>query len=107
MSLEEALSADPVGRSDDRAGTALEVLHHPCSNVLEVSRQVELSDGALALVGPEDLVRTTQGHSHYDALAGRSVAAGMASRQDGCCDSSFVGGRGSFGFDLFRGFVLA
>jgi hypothetical protein len=57
MPLEEALSPDAVRRSDDRARASLEVPHHPFADILEIPRS-SFVDRTLAIVRPQDLVRT-------------------------------------------------
>ena len=52
MTLNEALAADAVRRPYYRAGTALEMLHHPSAAALEVCREVQFGDCSLSLVGP-------------------------------------------------------
>jgi hypothetical protein len=107
MPLEKPLSANPVRRSDDRARAALEVLHHPCADDLEISRQVELCDGAFALVGPKDLVGPAQGHPHHHAIARFRIASRAAPCRRRCCDVGLVGGGRGLSFDLLGGLILA
>src|SRR3954465_134214 len=106
MPLEEALPADAVRRSDDRAGASLQVVHHPRADIFEISRQLELGDGALGLVGPEHLVRTAQGNSHHHAVTGRRTAAPAWFWWRGGREVYGVGGRRPIGFDFFRRLVL-
>ena len=42
MALEEPLRIDPVGRADDGAWPALQMLDHPRANLFEVAREIDL-----------------------------------------------------------------
>ena len=54
MALEEALAINAVRSPDDGAGSALQVLDHPGTDLLEVLRKVEL--GVAVRLRPERLV---------------------------------------------------
>src|SRR5687768_13997491 len=103
MALKEALSADTVRGPDDRTGTSLEVLHHPDADALVIQSEVELGDRTLPLIGPQDLIRPAQGHTHDDTA--------ISSRRDGrdglgpphrhrSCDAGAVSWRRRLGLNL-------
>src|SRR5215203_704970 len=78
MSLKEPLRADPVGGPYDRARSASQVLNHPRSYRLEVTRQFELGkSGRLAIRGPKQLVRFGDDRAQHD-IALRTVDMGRS-----------------------------
>ena len=110
MTLKEALSADAVRRPDYRARTALEMLHHPRADALEILREVQFGDRPLSLIRPQDLIRPAQRHAHDDAAigsGGRCPCGLGAMRGSRLGDVDLVGRRGRLGFDLLGRLVLA
>ncbi|WP_234893777.1 hypothetical protein [Sinorhizobium meliloti] len=65
MALEELLAANAVGRSNDRAGPALDVIDEPGSDGFMVAGEIFLGHGfAIAGVRPEWLVGTGDEDAH-------------------------------------------
>ncbi len=53
VALKELLAADAIGRADDGAGAALDVVEHPRADFFVVAGEVKLGDAGF---GPEHLV---------------------------------------------------
>src|SRR5690606_21333293 len=99
--LKETLTADAVGRANDRAWTAFDVGQQPFADSFEIACEVELRDGlAGAVICPEWFVRTRDRYTQHDGSLAVTRCSRSSPRRLLC--ACFARRRWLWHFDLLR-----